>query len=308
VFSLTAAATVDEGNNWVNMAYGPLSLYSPANQTGTGAPLGNYSIVQGPAVNVGSATGAPDHDFFGTSRPQGGAFDIGAVELVGGTGGGTAAVSVTPTSLAFGNVRTTTTSGSQNLTLSNTGTAAFTLPTLTFSSGSYSRNNGGGFPATAPNCGATLLAGASCTIKVRFSPTAPGLLSATLTITGVTGSPVALSGTGVAGLAGSPNPLTITLAAGVPSGSGTVTLTNPAGGQNATVSAVTVPLGGTLLTWTFMKGTDNCTGHTLAPGQTCTVGVVFNNVNLAPGTHTVTMTFTTTGINNPTVVLRGTAN
>ncbi|MGF6601859.1 hypothetical protein P3T23_006610 [Paraburkholderia sp. GAS448] len=85
VFNLTPAATVDEGNNWVNMAYGPLSLNNAAaySSPGTSMPvLGNYSITTGsPAINKGKAAGAPNHDIFGTSRPQGLGFDIGAVEL-----------------------------------------------------------------------------------------------------------------------------------------------------------------------------------------------------------------------------------
>ncbi|MGF6781363.1 choice-of-anchor Q domain-containing protein [Paraburkholderia sp. GAS334] len=85
VFNLTPAATVDEGNNWVNMAYGPLSLNNAAAYSSPGTPmpvLGNYSITTGsPAIDKGKAFGAPDHDIFGTRRPQGLGFDIGAVEL-----------------------------------------------------------------------------------------------------------------------------------------------------------------------------------------------------------------------------------
>jgi hypothetical protein len=45
-FTLTPAATVDEGNNWINMLYGPLSLTNPAKYTAAGtvlAPLGDYN-------------------------------------------------------------------------------------------------------------------------------------------------------------------------------------------------------------------------------------------------------------------------
>jgi len=42
-FSLTPAATVDEGNNWINLSWGPLSLTNPAGTT----TLGNYSITAG---------------------------------------------------------------------------------------------------------------------------------------------------------------------------------------------------------------------------------------------------------------------
>jgi len=84
MFNLLPSATPDEGNQWINMSYGPLSLVNaavPAGSTGYNVPLGNYAITQGsPAQNGGTATGAPEHDFFG--NPRGGSgYDIGAVQL-----------------------------------------------------------------------------------------------------------------------------------------------------------------------------------------------------------------------------------
>src|SRR6202043_1622513 len=38
IFNLTPAATVDEGNNWINMSWGPLALTNPT--ISGGAPLG----------------------------------------------------------------------------------------------------------------------------------------------------------------------------------------------------------------------------------------------------------------------------
>jgi hypothetical protein len=83
---------VDEGNNWINLTYGPLSLSNAAQYTAKNtvlAPLGDYSITAAsPALSAATPTGAPDHDFFGNPRPQGSGFDIGAVELGGGDAGG----------------------------------------------------------------------------------------------------------------------------------------------------------------------------------------------------------------------------
>jgi hypothetical protein len=85
LFGLLPSATPDEGNQWINMSYGPLSLFNMTVSSGStnyGVPLGNYSIKTGsPAVNAGTNAGAPNHDFFGTQRPQSGSYDIGAVEL-----------------------------------------------------------------------------------------------------------------------------------------------------------------------------------------------------------------------------------
>jgi len=109
LFSLVPSATVDEGNNWINVSWGPLSLTNPSltgglyGNYGGGLPLGNYSLGplspsgnNGPVSHIpcpgnvvpcrppGFALGitTPTTDFFGNRRPNGnGAFDIGAVEL-----------------------------------------------------------------------------------------------------------------------------------------------------------------------------------------------------------------------------------
>jgi len=97
VFALNqtqVAATVDEGNNWLNLVYGPLSLSNAASYTAAGVvlpPLGDYNLQAGsPAINAGLNTFGipgitnlvPDHDFFGNPRPRSTAnrADIGAVE------------------------------------------------------------------------------------------------------------------------------------------------------------------------------------------------------------------------------------
>ncbi|MBV9698392.1 MAG: choice-of-anchor D domain-containing protein, partial [Gammaproteobacteria bacterium] len=196
LFNLTPAATVDEGNNWVNIAWGPLAQTHPV----TGATLGNYAPAAGsPVINyVTNANStntygpAPTVDFFGTQRKTNGSVDVGAVEFVAPPG---AILSVTPTSLAFGNVPKGQTSAPQTLTLSNTGTlgasgisVAVTAP--------FSRAGG--------TCGATLAGGSTCTITIVFAPSSVTASTGTATITAsvtVTGSPVSLSGTGVAAVA-----------------------------------------------------------------------------------------------------------
>jgi hypothetical protein len=86
--------------------------------------------------------------------------------------------------LAFGNV-VVTTSATQDLTVTNTGNSALGGMTITGITAPFARvTNGGGFPAAAPNCGNTLAVGASCTIRVRFTPTASTASTATLVVGG----------------------------------------------------------------------------------------------------------------------------
>jgi hypothetical protein len=80
VLNLQVAATVDEGNNYINLRYGPLFVESPV----TSRLLGDYHLAgtRSAAYNSGTADGASDHDVDGQARPAAGAFDIGADELV----------------------------------------------------------------------------------------------------------------------------------------------------------------------------------------------------------------------------------
>jgi hypothetical protein len=207
IFNLTPAATVDEGNNWINMAYGPLSLKMPipaSEPSISGAPGtngtagGNYALTQGSPA-IGKISGilnvnyieAPTLDILGTNRKANGSVDIGAVEYVQSP-----SVAVTGGPLAFGNVVAGTTSASMQLTVSNTSGGAFTFTSLAFTA-QFARATAGG------TCAATLANGATCTINVVFSPTATGAATGSLTINGslpVVGSPVALSGIGVAAI------------------------------------------------------------------------------------------------------------
>jgi len=301
VFSLTPSATVDEGNNWINLRWGPLALAKPANN----AVLGNYGLTStSSAINHipaagnsqpdGAYTLAPSLDYFGTQRKNG-SVDAGAVEFAGGTTVN-AVGSVTGGPLAFGNVALFSTAAAQTLTLHSTGTASVTGITLAFSSPRYFRPTG----AAGGTCGGTLVAGATCTINVRFRPTALGLVNGTLTITSnvaITGSPVSLSGTGVAsGIAIAPDPLTIT--ANPITATGTVTVTNT-GASSVTISNVTVA-GGSIIDYFFSQsGTNTCSGATLAPAGTCSVGVRFTRVLAGTGDYPGTITFTDTATGSP---------
>jgi hypothetical protein len=213
VFSLTPAATVDEGNNWINVSWGPLALSNDSvtgganGNYGGGNPFGNYA----PSASFDGTAAAipttepnfslvPKTDFFGNTRPEFGDtrfFDPGAIEF--GSAPPVAVLSVTGGPVAFGNVAVGFPSASHQLILHNTGTGTATGIGLAFSSSVFTE-------AASSTCTATLAAGSTCTINVVFTPTALGPVPpGTLTITAnvaVTGSPVGLSGTGVAPVIG----------------------------------------------------------------------------------------------------------
>ena len=102
--------------------------------------------------------------------------------------------SVSPTSLAFGNVAKGTTSPAQTVTITNTGTVV--LPITSIKLGGTSP----GQFASTNNCPAQVAVGGSCTANVVFRPTSSGTKSANLKILpggGASAKTVALSGTGI---------------------------------------------------------------------------------------------------------------
>ena len=115
------------------------------------------------------------------------------------------AVSLSSNTLNFGNELVGSTSASQPVMLSNTGTGTLAIASIT-TSGDFSQTS---------NCNGGVAAGGSCTINVTFAPTAAGALSGTLTITdnnnGVAGSmqTVTLSGTGIERVVHWPGPIVL---------------------------------------------------------------------------------------------------
>jgi len=105
-------------------------------------------------------------------------------------------VMLLPASIDFGSRFVNSTSPSHIVVLTNTGTSALTMSTMTFAGASP-----GDFALTqtAP-CGASVAAGGNCSIGFTFTPKAPGARAASLSIgDSSTDSPqtVSLSGTGI---------------------------------------------------------------------------------------------------------------
>ena len=146
------------------------------------------------------------------------------------------AVTVTPSSLSFGNVTVGSVSPAQSVTITNTGTQ-----TLTFTGISA----GGDFSSTNTCTTNVLNVGQSCTASVTFTPTASGARAGSLSISdNAAGSPqsVVLSGTGVAQFTmSSPSPNVTTLI-----GSGSTTFTIAASAPSSFTGSITLACPGSL--------------------------------------------------------------
>ena len=205
-----------------------------------------------------------------------------------GTGAAAAApnVGATPSSLAFGSIAVGGTSGSQTVTVSNTGGAAASSFAIGAAPGGFARTT---------TCGATLAAGASCTITVTFSPTAASAYSGSITITGTgTSISVGVSGSGAAAAAPNVNASASFLSfgsitVGQTSTTQTITVTNSGGAAATDMSYPAAPA--------KYNKSGTCASATLGAGSSCTV--VFSYTPTAVGADNATYTFTGGGKSFP---------
>jgi len=218
-----------------------------------------------------------------------------------GTGAATSTptVTLTPTSIAFPATVVGVTSDAQIVTLKNTGTVAVTVSSIALGG-----TNASSFVEIG-NCGASLAAGASCSVYVAIKPVSAAALSGALSVTdNATGSPqkVTLTGTGTA----APSvKLSVTSLAfpttthGTTSAAQAVTLTN---GGTATLDLTAITLAGT--NPTDFEELNTC-GATLAPAANCVVYVAFRPA--AAAAYKATLSIADSGASSPqSVALSGT--
>jgi hypothetical protein len=200
-----------------------------------------------------------------------------------------AGVSLSPSSLSFGDQLVGTPSTAQSVTLTNSGTTTLTISNISIT-GDFSQSN---------TCGSSLAAGANCAINVTFTPTATGGRSGAVTVThDAPGSPhsVPLTGTGVGPVVVLPpippfpaQPVCTT------SAPQSITLCN--------MGDVPLTIAGISVTGDFAQ-TNGCPSS-LAPGTCCTLNITFHAT--APGTRTGTLTISSNAPSSPhTATLTGT--
>jgi len=192
-----------------------------------------------------------------------------------GTGNAAEAV-VSPASLSFNQV-VGTTSSAQTVTLSNPGNIALSITSIAATS-PFAQTN---------NCGASLAAGANCTISVTYSPTNVGTNSGSVTITdNAYQNPtqtVTLSGTsGQPTVSVTPASLSfpVTIVGGS-SAAQTVTVTNTGSTYPLTISGISIN------NQQFHQ-TNNCPAQLVA-GQSCSIAVTATPTVTGPFSATLSV-------------------
>lgn len=202
-----------------------------------------------------------------------------------------------PATLAFGNVSVGSTGAAQTLTISNTGGSSA-------AGVSIANGNAAKFPVSANTCGATIAAGASCTLHVAYAPSAAGADNANLTISYTGSAPlvVAMSGTGTtapsANLGALPGSLSFgSITAGTTSSAQTLTVTNSGNAQATGIAFANNNAA------EFVVSANTC-GATLNTGASCTLNVAY-----APngtGTDSANLTISYAGGTSLVIALNGT--
>jgi len=212
-------------------------------------------------------------------------------------------VALSPVSLAFSNQAVGSTSASQTVTLTNNQSTALGITSMAISGTDASDF------AETDDCGSSVVAGASCTINMTFTPAAAGSRAGSLNIANnISGSPltVPLTGTGVA--------VTRIVSLSV----GSLTFTNQMVGLTSSVQGITLNnTGNSTLTVSGLAfsgtnasefaETDNCIGS-VAAGASCTINVTFSPTAIGTRTGTLNVTDNATSPATPqTLALTGTA-
>lgn len=202
-------------------------------------------------------------------------------------------VTLTRTSLDFGNVAVNNTSVAEKVALSNVGKTALAISEISASSD---------YAISSTTCGAALAIKKECQVSVTFTPTKPGPATGTLSFTDdALNSPqmVVLSGTGVVQAALTPSSYAFPKTkVGTTSVAHTFTLKND---LPTTLTGISYSTLGS-----FAISTSTCNG-TLDSEKVCTIDVTFNPTQA--GTATGLLTATDSANNSPqTVTLSGTSD
>jgi HYDIN/CFA65/VesB-like, Ig-like domain/Cep192 domain 4/NHL repeat len=271
-FGLTSVGSTSTPQTILVSAYGPVNItnistsanYSeaddcPASLTnGTTCTMYVYFVPTASGTLAGNVT-INSNGFFSQ------------VNTVNTTGLGSA-ITLAGAPVSFGNQLVKTTSAAKTVTVTNSGTTAITMGTITLTETTD-------FTLTANTCpasGSKLNAGSSCTISVTFGPKATGAKHGSVVVNDSDPSSpqlIGLTGTGTSNVSLTPSAITFPVTAvGVASAASKITVTNNTG--------VSITLGNPALSITapfsISTATTTCTNSlVIAASGTCVINVTF---------------------------------
>ena len=272
VGSTSAAQTVTLTNNSSTAL--TISFMASGNYSAVGSgisPCVSGGMLSGNAACTISATFSPTQNAAANGVvvvSYNGALSPLQVTLSGsGSGGTTAALTVSPASLSFGNT-VIGGSASRTVTVKNSSNASVTITAISSSGGDYTA-----VPGSTKPCGGTLGAGLSCTITVTFNPSINGTIKGSVAIansTLVNPQIYNISGTAILPVSFSPAALNFgAVPVGTTSSPQTVTATN---NQSTSVTLTSIAASGDYAA--TGSGTIPCQdGIQLSAGQNCTFSV-----------------------------------
>jgi len=269
VGTTTTAKTVTVTNNSaasVSLSFTASSDYAAA----AGSSKGCGATLAGKAKCTIAVTFSPTENgtIDGSLEVSGSGFVTQMVALTGsGSSGPAATLSFSPATASITNQLIGTTSAPKVVTITNKGTSAVTIGSLT-ASDEFTASGSGATP-----CSGTLAANAKCTFSVTFTPSVKGSIKGSVTI--ANDSPInpmlyPLTGTGVLPVSFSPTSLTFAAQpVGTTSAPKTVTLTN---NQTVLLNITAITASGDYAA--TPGGTTPC-GATVAAKGKCTFQVTF---------------------------------
>ena len=266
---------------------GPDEVFTGA-PTLTGVNPGQFSIANntctGTVASGGSCsfdvTFAPTVSGAASAGVQFAATPAIAAYQVSGTGTQPQLAFTPSTGLSFA-IGIGDTTAPQALSIQNTGDATMNISGITIAGTDAAR-----FAKSSQTCGATLAAGATCTVSVTFTPSAAGVFNAILHVADdALNNPHDANLTGTATIPGvQTTPTSLTFPAqqdGTLGATMQVTVKNTS--ASASLKVGTLTIGGINRgSFIFKAGGDACSGTTVAPGATCTVQITFRPVQIAP--------------------------
>ena len=252
---------VNIGNQALNLSSFALTTNYQISSSGSIDCSQQGDIIPGSTCGIGvsfapTATGQDNGSLTLTTYSLNQALDIQTISLFGtGLTGNSAAVALNPTALTFGSQLVGTTSAAQTVTVSNTGGSSLSISNISLGGEKLLPHTVGAaiafvasdYQLSNNTCGASLAAGANCSLSVTFTPTGSGTRVGTVLIRdSAAGSPqtVVLSGTGLSAPIVSLNPTALSfgsLLIGTTSAAQKVMLSNTG---SSSLSISNISLGG----------------------------------------------------------------